>query len=407
MKTILDRFIRYISIDTQSKPDSKTTPSSKCQFDLLNLLKQELEELGLKADLSETGILMATLPANCEEEVPIVGFIAHVDTSPDAPGACNNPQIIENYDGKNIRLKGVPDIILSPIEFPELLLYKGQTLITTDGTSLLGADDKAGIAEIMTAIEYLVKHPEIKRGEVKIAFTSDEEIGRGTENFCVEKFGADFAFTVDGGQIGELQYENFNAASAHIYIKGINIHPGYAKDKMKNASLIGIEFNNLLPKEERPENTDGYEGFYHLINFKGEVEEATLKYIIRDHNIDILNQRLENINSIVQQLNSFHGEGTVTADIKYQYKNMKEKVEPYIYIIGIAKEAMEMEGITPIIKPIRGGTDGANLSYMGLPCPNIFTGGHNYHGKMEFIPLESMEKAAKVIVNIINLSLRR
>lgn len=407
MNNILERFKKYISIDTQSDPNSDAAPSTQCQFDLLNLLKNELKALGLKADLSKKGVLMATLSANCEKDVPSIGFIAHVDTSPDAPGSCTNPQIIKNYNGDDIELKGTPDLVLSPKDFPELLSYKGQTPITTDGTTLLGADDKAGIAAIMTAIEYLVKHPEIKHGEVKIAFTPDEEIGRGTENFDVEKFGADFAYTIDGGQIGELQYENFNAASATVYIKGRNIHPGYAKDKMKNATLIGMEFNNLLPEKERPEHTEGYEGFYHLIDFKGTVEDATLTYIIRDHDIEILKKRDAHIKAVATQLNKKYGEGTVIADIQYQYRNMREKIEPYMYIIDIAKEAMEMEGVAPIIKPIRGGTDGANLSFMGLPCPNIFTGGHNFHGKMEFIPLESMEKSAKVILNIIKLNAER
>ena len=403
MEKILDRFLRYIAIDTQADPNSETQPSASKELNLLNLLRDELVAMGVDATIDEYGYVMATIPSNCGNDVPAIGFIAHADTAPDAPGACTKPQIIENYDGSDIPLKGVEGLALKVNEFPEMLAYKGQTIITTDGTTLLGADDKAGIAEIMDAVQYIVNHPEFKHGEIKIGFTPDEEIGRGVVKFDVEKFGAKYAYTMDGGAIGELEYENFNAAGAKIRIQGRNIHPGYAKGKMLNAILIGMELNNLLPVEQRPEYTAGYEGFYHIIGFNGTVEEAEFSYIIRDHDMSLYEERKAFMQKCVDFINRKYGEGTATAEIKHQYYNMRKEVEPHYHIVEKAKIAMEMEGIVPNIKPIRGDTDGANLSFMGLPCPNIFAGGHNFHGKMEFIPLESMEKASKVILNIISL----
>ena len=359
--------------------------------------------MGVQAELDEYGYVMATIPSNCGKDVPAIGFIAHVDTAPDAAGACTNPQIIENYDGSDIPLKGVEGLALKVSDFPEMLAYKGQTLITTDGTTLLGADDKAGIVEIMDAVQFIVNHPEFKHGEIKIGFTPDEEIGRGVVKFDVAKFGAKYAYTMDGGAIGELEYENFNAAAATVKIQGRNIHPGYAKGKMLNAILIGMELNALLPVEQRPEYTTGYEGFYHIIGFNGTVEEASFTYIIRDHDMGLYEDKKAYMRKCVDFINEKYGAGTATVDIKHQYYNMRKEVEPHYHIVEKAKKAMEMEGIVPNIKPIRGGTDGANLSFMGLPCPNIFAGGHNFHGKMEFVPLESMEKASKVILNIISL----
>ena len=346
---------------------------------------------------------MGTIPSNCGKDVPAIGFIAHVDTSPDASGKDIKPQIIRGYDGGDIPLKGVPGLALRISEFPELAEYKGQTIITTDGTTLLGADDKAGVAEIMCMAEYIMEHPEFRHGEIKIGFTPDEEIGRGVVEFDVGKFGAKYAYTMDGGKIGELEYENFNAASATVHIQGRNIHPGYAKGKMLNAILIGMEFNSLLPVGQRPEYTDGYDGFFHITDFKGTVEEADFSYIIRDHDMDLYEKRKETMLKCVDFINAKYGEGVASVEIRHQYYNMRKEVEPHYHIIDKAVKAMEMEGVTPIIRPIRGGTDGANLSFMGLPCPNIFAGGHNFHGKMEFIPVESMEKASKVILNIISL----
>ena len=346
---------------------------------------------------------MATIPSNCGKDVPAVGFIAHADTSPDASGKDIKPQIITGYDGGDIPLKGVDGLSIKVADFPELAGYKGQTLITTDGTTLLGADDKAGIAEIMSMAEYVTEHPEFKHGEIKIGFTPDEEIGRGVVRFDVAKFGAEYAYTMDGGRIGELEYENFNAAAATVRIQGRNIHPGYAKGKMLNAILIGMELNSLLPAEQRPEYTDGYEGFFNITGFNGTVENAEFSYIIRDHDMDLYEKRKETLRKCVDFINSKYGDNVATVEIKHQYYNMKKEVEPHYHIIEKAVKAMEMEGITPIISPIRGGTDGANLSFMGLPCPNIFAGGHNFHGKLEFVPVESMEKATKVILNIISL----
>ena len=403
MEKILDRFLRYVAVDTQSDESSESQPSSAKQLNLLKMLRDELEALGVEATLDEYGYVMASIPANCSEDIPTIGFIAHVDTSPDAPGKDIKPQIIENYDGADIPLKGVAGLSLKTEDFPELLDYKGQTLITTDGTTLLGADDKAGVAEIMTAVQYITEHPEFRHGEIKIGFTPDEEIGRGVVKFDVARFGAKYAYTMDGGRIGELEYENFNAAAASVKIHGRNIHPGYAKDKMLNSILIGMEFNALLPASQRPEHTEGYEGFFHLIGFNGTVEESVFTYIIRDHDIDLYEKRKEMIKTCADFINSKYGAGVAEVEIKHQYYNMRKEVEPHYHIVETAIKAMEMEGITPHVQPIRGGTDGANLSFMGLPCPNIFAGGHNFHGKLEFVPLESMEKAAKVILNIISL----
>ena len=403
MEKLIDRFLRYVAVDTQSNPESESQPSAAKELDLLKTLRDELIAMGVEATLDEWGYVMATIPSNCGKDVPAVGFIAHADTAPDASGADIHPQIIENYDGGDIELKGVPGLSLKVSEFPELEMYKGQTLITTDGTTLLGADDKAGIAEIMNAVQYIVEHPEFKHGDIKIGFTPDEEIGRGVVKFDVAKFGAKYAYTLDGGQVGELEYENFNAAAATVTIQGRNVHPGTAKGKMKNAILIGMELNALLPIEQRPEYTSGYEGFFHLISFKGEVETATFSYIIRDHDMALYEQKKAYMQKCVDFINEKYGEGTATVEIKHQYYNMRKEVEPHYHIVEKAMKAMEMEGIVPKIQPIRGGTDGANLSFMGLPCPNIFAGGHNFHGKMEYVPLESMEKASKVILNIISL----
>ena len=403
MEKILNRFLRYVSVDTQSNEESESQPSAAKEWDLLKMLRDELQALGVDVTLDEYGYVMASLPSNLDYEVPAVGFIAHVDTAPDASGKDVKPQIIEKYDGGAIELKGVPGLQLKPEEFPEMLHYVGQTLITTDGTTLLGADDKAGVAEIMTAVQYLVEHPEVKHGPVKIGFTPDEEIGRGVVKFDVKRFGAHYAYTMDGGEIGELEFENFNAASAKIHIQGRNVHPGSAKGKMKNAILIGQEFNSMLPVDQRPEFTEAYEGFFHLISFKGSVEEADFSYIIRDHDHAKFQQKKKLIGFVASFLNTKYGEGTVVLEVKDQYYNMPEQVEPHYHIIEKAVKAMEMADIKPKIQPIRGGTDGANLSFKGLPCPNIFAGGLNFHGKMEFVPLQSMEKATEVILNLISL----
>lgn len=403
MEKILDRFLRYVAIDTQSDENSESQPSAAKELDLLKLLCKELNDMGVEATLDEYGYVMGTLPSNIDKKVPAIGFIAHVDTSPDASGADIKPQIIENYDGSDIALKGVPGLYLKPSEFPELLAHKGETIITTDGTTLLGADDKAGVAEIMNAVQYMVEHPEFKHGDIKIGFTPDEEIGRGVVKFDVKRFGADYAYTMDGGEIGELEFENFNAASAKIRIQGRNVHPGYAKDKMKNAILIGMEVNSLLPVGQRPELTEGYDGFFHMISFKGTVEEAEFGYIIRDHDRKKFEEKKELIEQCVKFINVKYGEDTATLEVKDQYYNMREQVEPYYFIVETAVKAMEMAGIKPKIQPIRGGTDGANLSFKGLPCPNIFAGGMNFHGKMEFAPLENIEKASEVVLNIIKL----
>ena len=403
MEKILDRFLRYVAIDTQSDENSESQPSAAKELDLLKLLCKELNDMGVEATLDEYGYVMGSIPSNIDKKVPAIGFIAHVDTSPDASGKDVKPQIIKDYDGGDIELKGVPGLFLKPSEFPELLAHKGETIITTDGTTLLGADDKAGVAEIMNAVQYIVEHPEFKHGDIKIGFTPDEEIGRGVVKFDVKRFGADYAYTMDGGEIGELEFENFNAASAKIHIQGRNVHPGYAKDKMKNAILIGMEFNDLLPIGQRPELTEGYDGFFHIISFKGSVEEADFGYIIRDHDRKKFEEKKELIGQCAHFINVKYGEGTATLEVKDQYYNMREQVEPYYFIVEKAVKAMEMAGIKPKIQPIRGGTDGANLSFKGLPCPNIFAGGMNFHGKMEFAPLENIEKASEVVLNIIKL----
>ena len=403
MEKLLDRFLRYVAVDTQSDENSTAQPSTEKQLALLSMLCDELNALGVEANLDEWGYVMATIPSNVSGKVSAVGFIAHVDTSPDASGKDIKPQIIENYDGGEIPLRGVPGLALRPSEFPEMLRYKGQTLITTDGTTLLGADDKAGVAEIMNAVEYLAGHPEFRHGPVKIGFTPDEEIGRGVVKFDVKRFGADYAYTMDGGEIGELEFENFNAASARIHIQGSNIHPGHAKGKMRNAILIAMEINSLLPVEQRPEYTEGYEGFFHVISFGGSVESADVRYIIRDHDKDKFEQRKNLIEKVCDFINLKFGKGTATLTLEDQYYNMRAQVEPHFHIVEKAVKAMEMAGIKPKIQPIRGGTDGANLSFKGLPCPNIFAGGLNFHGKMEFVPVESMEKASEVILNILKL----
>ena len=403
MEKILDRFLRYVSYDTQSCETSETQPSTDKQLKLLRVLRDELKALGVEATLDKYGYVMGTLPATPGVKAPKLGFIAHVDTAPDASGADIKPQIIENYDGGDIALRGVPGLYLKPSEFPELLDHKGQTLITTDGTTLLGADDKAGVAEIMDAVQYLVEHPDVPHGEIKIGFTPDEEIGRGVVKFDVAKFGADYAYTIDGGEVGELEFENFNAASATIRIQGRNVHPGYAKGKMRNAIRIAEELDSLLPVQQKPEYTEGYEGFYHLIAFNGSVEEATITYILRDHDLGLYEEKKAVVRRCVDFINAKYGEGTATADIRHQYYNMRKQVEPHYHIVEKAVKAMEMEGIKPKVQPIRGGTDGANLSFMGLPCPNLFAGGINFHGKMEFVPLESMQAASKVILNLVKL----
>ncbi|MCQ2322859.1 MAG: peptidase T, partial [Bacteroidales bacterium] len=397
-----DKFLRYVAVETTSDENSETQPSSQKEFDLLRMLQKELQDMGIKADLDEYGYVMATIPANSDKEIPAVGFIAHVDTSPDASGKDIKPQIIENYQGGDILLNAEKDIVLRVSEFPEMQQYIGKTMITTDGTTLLGADDKGGVAAIMCAAEYIVEHPEFKHGEIKIGFTPDEEIGRGVAKFDVKKFGARYAYTIDGGEIGELEYENFNAAAAKIHIQGSNIHPGYGKDKMVNSMLIAMELNSMLPVEQRPAYTSGYEGFFHLTEINGTVEETTMSYIIRDHDRAKFEAKKELMTSIAEYLNKKYGD-VVKLELKHQYYNMRQEVEPHYFIVEKAIKAIEMAGIKPKVQPIRGGTDGANLSFMGLPCPNIFAGGHNFHGKYEYVPLESMEKASEVILNIVKL----
>ncbi|MDZ4058579.1 MAG: peptidase T [Bacteroidales bacterium] len=403
---ILEKFLRYISVDTASDPESSSQPSTSKQLDLSRMLVKELKEMGISdVSLDEYGYVMATIPSNLPagKKVPVIGFIAHVDSAPDAPGAGVNPQIIKDYNGEDIVINKDKNMIMKVEEFPELTGYKGQTLITTDGNTLLAADDKAGIAEIMSAAEYIMSNPEFLHGEIKIGFTPDEEIGRGVDKFDVKRFGAEYAYTLDGGEIGELEYENFNAASAKIFIQGRNIHPGYAKNKMINAIILGTEFNSLLPVEQRPEFTQHYEGFFHIIRFDGTVEEATIQYIIRDHDFEKFDSKKNLVEESVTYMNKKYGPGTFRLELKDQYFNMKKQVEPHYHIVEKAVTAMEMAGVKPHIKPIRGGTDGARLSFMGLPCPNIFAGGHNFHGRYEYIPLESMVKSTEVILNIIKL----
>lgn len=402
MEKIIDRFLRYVAFDTASNPDSQSQPSTNKQFALLEQLRKELQDMGVEqVEVDKNGYLMATIPSNIDKDIPAVGFISHVDTSPDAPGCGIRPRIVENYDGRTIILNEAKGIELNPEEFPELKDYIGQTIITTDGTTLLGADDKAGVAEIMSAAEYIMEHPDFRHGEIKIGFTPDEEIGRGVDRFDVARFGAQYAYTMDGGAIGELEYENFNAAGAKVHIQGRNIHPGYAKDKMLNAILIGTEFNDMLPAWQRPEYTEGYEGFIHITKFTGVVEEADIQYIIRDHDFELFERKKMMLRQCADFINAKYGDGVITLEIKDQYFNMKKQVEPHYHIIEKAVKAMEDAGVKPNIRPIRGGTDGARLSFMGLPCPNIFAGGLNFHGKYEYVPVQSMEKATEVILNII------
>lgn len=403
MEKIRDRFLRYVAVDTMSNEDSETQPSAEKELNLLRMLRDELVGLGVEATLDEWGYVMASIPSNVEEAVPAIGFIAHVDTSPDASGADIKPQIIPDYDGSDVPLKGVPGLVLAVGDFPELLAHKGETLITTDGTTLLGADDKAGVAEIMSAVQYIVEHPEFKHGKICIGFTPDEEIGRGVVKFDVERFGADYAYTMDGGEVGELEFENFNAASASLHVQGRNVHPGYAKGKILNAIRIAEEFDALLPPSQKPEYTEGYEGFLHIIGFKGTVEESDVTYIIRDHDSVKFEALKKTMRDCEAFINARYGTGTAVLTIKDQYRNMREQVEPHYHIVEKAVKAMEMAGIKPHIQPIRGGTDGANLSFKGLPCPNIFAGGLNFHGKFEWVTVENMEKAEAVILNIIKL----
>lgn len=406
--TVIERFLKYVTFDTQSDESTGVTPSTPKQMVFAQYLKTELEELGLKdISLDENGYLFATLPSNVDHEVPVVGFIAHMDTSPDMSGENVKPRIVEKYDGKDIPLCAEENIILSPANFPELLDHVGEDLIVTDGHTLLGADDKAGIAEIVGAVAYLIAHPEIKHGDIRIGFNPDEEIGLGAHKFDVEKFGAKWAYTMDGGEVGELEFENFNAAAAKIRVKGRNVHPGYAKNKMINSLLVANEYASLLPANETPGTTEGYEGFYHLIGMEGEVENTVLSYIVRDHDREKFEARKQALLNYAAQLNEKYGDGTVTVELKDQYYNMRQQVEPLMYIIDIAFAAMQEAGVTPKVKAIRGGTDGAQLSFKGLPCPNIFAGGLNFHGRYEFVPVQSIEKAMNVVVKIAELTAKR
>ncbi len=405
MSAILDRFLSYVKIDTQSDPNNPAFPSTEKQWTLAKILEQELKDIGMtEVTLDENCYIMATLESNVDYQVPTIGFVAHIDTSPDYTGTNVNPQIHENYDGSAITLNKEEGIVLDPNEFEDLLLYKGKTLITTDGLTLLGADDKAGVTEIVSAMEYLVQHPEIKHGKIRICFTPDEEVGKGAHKFDVQKFGAEWAYTMDGSEIGELEYENFNAAGAKVKIHGKIVHPGYAKGKMVNSILIASQFIESLPKDEIPQMTEGYEGFYHLNQINGLVETTELNYIIRDHDRAKFEQRKKDFLGVADKINEEWGKTVVEVEMKDQYYNMREKVEPVMHIVDIAEQAMKNLGITPKIKAIRGGTDGSQLSYMGLPCPNIFAGGHNFHGRHEYVPLESIEKAIEVIVEIARLT---
>ncbi len=403
-KKMLDRFLTYVSIDTQSDPDSDSRPSSVKQLTLQKMVVNELKSMGIHdVVLDDFGYVMATIPSNVGSNVPVLGFLAHVDTSPDMPGVDVRAQIHTNYQGGEIVLNREKNVVLSPADFPGLLRYVGNTLITTDGTTLLGADDKAGVAAIMGMAEYLMKHPELKHGTIRLGFTVDEEIGRGVDNFDVARFGARYAYTVDGGTIGELEYENFNAAEARIEITGNNIHPGAAKGKMRNALLMAMELDNLLPAKQRPEHTENYEGFFHLTSLKGSVEKAEMEYIIRDHSRELFEQKKAFLLSKANLLNQKYGADSFVVKLKEEYSNMREKIEPHMHLIYTAQKAMELAGVKPIISPIRGGTDGARLSYMGLPCPNLFAGGENFHGKHEYLPLESLLKSTEVILHIISL----
>lgn len=404
MESLVKRFLHYVSFDTQSDELTNMTPSTPGQMFFAKELEKELRHIGLTdISLDDNGYLMATLPANCEKELPTIGFIAHLDTSPDCSGRKVSPRIVEKYDGSDIVLCAEENVVLRPDEFPELLHYTGQDLIVTDGKTLLGADDKAGVAEIVSAMEHLISHPEIKHGKIRIAFTPDEEIGQGADHFDVKRFGADWAYTMDGGEVGELEYENFNAAVARITFKGRNVHPGYAKHKMINSLRVAVQYAIMLPRWETPEHTEGYEGFYHLISCEGSVEETTLSYIIRDHDRDRFERRKKEFEHLVRKINKEFPD-CASLDIKDQYYNMREKIEPVMHIVDLAEEAMKNVGVTPIVVPVRGGTDGARLSFEGLPCPNIFAGGLNFHGRYEFIPIPSMEKARDVIVEIARLT---
>lgn len=406
--TLVERFLKYVSFDTQSSEETNVTPSTEGQMVFARYLKEELEKMGLEeVSLDDNGYLFATFPANIDKDVPVVGFIAHMDTSPDMSGKNVSPRIVTNYDGKDIVLNDTEKVVLSTERFPELLDHKGEDLIVTDGTTLLGADDKAGIAEIVSAIAYLKEHPEIKHGKIRIGFNPDEEIGLGAHKFDVEKFGCDWAYTMDGGEVGELEFENFNAASAKVIFKGRNVHPGYAKNKMINSIRVANQFMSMLPGEETPEHTEGYEGFYHLVGIGGEVEQTTVSYIIRDHDRTRFEARKKNMETLVSKINAEYGEGTATLELHDQYYNMREKIEPVMHIIDIAFKAMQEAGVKPAVKAIRGGTDGAQLSFKGLPCPNIFAGGLNFHGRFEFVPVQSMEKAMQVIVKIVQLVAER
>ncbi len=402
MEKVQDKFLRYVGVWTTSDPESTAAPSTERQKELIELLAKELKQMGIKVKTTPKGVLMATIPSNLPkgQKAPVIGFIAHVDTAPDASGKDIKPQIIPNYNGKDIVLNKAKKIKLSTALFPELKGYKGQTLITTDGTTLLGADDKAGVAEIMCAAEYMVNHPEFKHGTIKIGFTPDEEVGRGVENFSVKDFGADFGYTMDGGAIGELEFENFNAASAKIEVQGCNIHPGYAKGKMVNAIVVMNEALAMLPPKERPEHTEKYQGFFHIVGVSGTVENASANLIIRDHDTAKFNARKRMMLSIQQKMEKKYGKGVVKITVKDQYYNMRKIVEPKYFIVQKAIDAMKKAKVKPKVQPIRGGTDGAMLSFRGLPCPNIFAGGHNFHGKLEYVPIESMEKAVEVILNI-------
>jgi tripeptide aminopeptidase len=398
---ITERFLKYVSFHTTSDTETNLTPSTPGQLVFAQYLVEELKTIGLsEVELDKNGYIMATLPANTEKEVPVIGFIAHMDTSPDMSGRNVKARIVTNYDGNDILLNEEKVIVLETSKYPEIKQYTGQDIVVTDGTTLLGADDKAGLTEIVTAMEYLIAHPEIKHGKIRVGFTPDEEIGQGADHFDVPKFGADWAYTMDGGEIGELEYENFNAAGAKVTINGLNVHPGYAKHKMKNSMRIAHQFVSMLPRHETPEHTEGYEGFYHLMGMEGKVEKTTLNYIIRDHDRDRFERRKKEMVHLVNKINAEFGENTATVEIKDQYYNMREKVEPVMHIIDLAFKAMQEVGITPKVKPIRGGTDGARLSFEGLPCPNIFAGGHNFHSRFEYVPVPSMEKATQVIITI-------
>ncbi|TKG93910.1 peptidase T [Puteibacter caeruleilacunae] len=403
-ENVVERFLGYVKEYTTSDPKSTTVPTTDRQMVFAKKIVKELEQIGLQdVDLDDNGYIMATLPANTDKDLPVIGFVAHMDTSPDFSGENVNPRFVEDYDGNDIVLNEESNIVLSPTDFPEILAYKGETLIVTDGTTLLGADDKAGMAEIITAMDYLIKHPEIEHGKIRIGFTPDEEVGRGADFFDVKKFGAEYAYTIDGGELGELQFENFNAAYAKVTFNGRSVHPGYAKDKMINSMLLATKFANELPENEIPQETSGYEGFFHLISMEGSVENSTLEYIIRDFDKEKYEQRKQLISDIADKFKTKYGDSSLTLELKDQYFNMREKVEPVMHVVDVAKKAMEEVDVKPHIIPIRGGTDGARLSFMGLPCPNIFGGGHNFHGKFEFIPVNSMEKAVNVILKIVEL----